>query len=208
MVKVKGPMGSAEAAGSFGGSAVFSRWKGRAYVRSKVTPTNPKSALQVANREMLAFLSQRWKSISDPDQATWYELAFQKQVSYYHAYIALNLDRWRQFAAPAQVYPPTETGFLPGITGGGADAGPAHIDLWFTWGNLYDGSGILIFRSQTPGFTTSRQTLITAQPLPTTGSSHYDDQNLLPGTYYYNFRTFTTAGKMSVELGELPATAT
>jgi hypothetical protein len=208
MVKVKGPIASAEAAGSFGGSAVFSRWKGRAYVRTKVTPTNPKSALQVANREMLAFLSQRWKTISDPDQATWFNLAFQKQVSFYHAYVAMNLDRWRQFTPPSQVYPPTESGTLPELDAFGALPGVAHIQLQQTWYDRHDAWGLLIFRSQTPAFATSRQTLITVQPLLIDDGPLYDDQNLLPGTYYYNFRSFTTTGKISNQLGQITGTAT
>lgn len=208
MVKVRGPMGSAEAAGTFGGSAVFSRWKGRAYVRTKVTPTNPKSALQVSARQMLAFLSQQWKEISEPNQATWYERAFQKQVSYYHAYISLNLDRFRQFTAPSQVYPPAETGTLPDLDSLDASGGVAHIELNQTWYNRYHAWGILIFRSQTPGFATSRQTLITVQPLLIDSGPLYDDQNLLPGTYYYNFRSFTTTGKISAQLGQISGTAT
>jgi len=208
MVKVRGPIGSAEAAGTFGGSAVFSRWKGRTYVRTKVTPANPKTALQVSNREMLAFLAQRWKTISDANQTTWYELALQRQVSPYHAYIALNLDRWRQFTAPSKTHPPAETGTLPDLDALTASGAFAHIELSQTWYNRYDAWGILIFRSQTPAFTTSRHTLITVQPLLTDSGPLYDDQNLLPGTYYYNFRTFTTTGKLSTPLGQISATAT
>lgn len=54
MVKVTGPMHSETASGSFAKSIVFSIWKGRAYVRQLVKPSNPRSEGQVAQRAALA----------------------------------------------------------------------------------------------------------------------------------------------------------
>jgi hypothetical protein len=53
MAKVKGGLFSLEASGQVGGSIVFSKWKGQAYVRALVTPLNKMSADQGDNRMIL-----------------------------------------------------------------------------------------------------------------------------------------------------------
>lgn len=53
MAKVTGPLMSMDARGKFGGTIVFSGWKGRATVRQLVTPANPMSANQTAQRNMV-----------------------------------------------------------------------------------------------------------------------------------------------------------
>lgn len=53
MAKVSGPLMSMDARGKFGGTLVFSGWKGRPTVRQLVTPANPKSLNQVGARNMV-----------------------------------------------------------------------------------------------------------------------------------------------------------
>ena len=50
MAKVTGPLMSIDASGKFGGTIVFSKWKGRNVVRQLVVPANPNSAGQEAAR--------------------------------------------------------------------------------------------------------------------------------------------------------------
>jgi hypothetical protein len=57
-VKVSGPMHSDGASGSFGKALVFSIWKGRNYVRTLVTPSNPSSADQITARKYLGSLAK------------------------------------------------------------------------------------------------------------------------------------------------------
>ena len=75
MVKVNAPMMSLDASGSLGKALVFSKWKGRNYVRTLVRPSNPKSVLQVAIRSMMKFLAQAWKDMTAPEQTAWDLLA-------------------------------------------------------------------------------------------------------------------------------------
>lgn len=56
MAKVSGPLMSMDARGKFGGTLVFSGWKGRPTVRQLVLPTNPQSANQVAARNRVRAL--------------------------------------------------------------------------------------------------------------------------------------------------------
>lgn len=50
---------------------VFARNKGGAYIRTKVTPTNPQTAAQVAARARLAFFSQAWRSLTEAQRTAW-----------------------------------------------------------------------------------------------------------------------------------------
>lgn len=62
MARVKGPLMSMEASGSFGGAMVFAAWKGRPYARELVTPANPQTSDQttVRNAMRVAGACQHW----------------------------------------------------------------------------------------------------------------------------------------------------
>ena len=55
MTRVTGPLLSLDASGAFGGTIVFSKWKGLNYARILVTPYNPKSAYQVSIRDTITW---------------------------------------------------------------------------------------------------------------------------------------------------------
>lgn len=53
MAKTTGPLMSMDASGAFGGTLVFTRWKGRKVVRQLVTPANPMTLDQVNSRNRI-----------------------------------------------------------------------------------------------------------------------------------------------------------
>lgn len=69
-VKVKWGQGVTDGRGKQGG-AVFSRNRGGAYIRNKVTPSNPKSASQTLQRNQLANYSQGWRGLTDAQRNEW-----------------------------------------------------------------------------------------------------------------------------------------
>jgi len=208
MVKVRGPLGSAEASGGFGPSAVFSSWKGRSYVKSHAVPTNPKSALQTTVRAMMGFLSQQWASIADEHKATWETLALDLEIPPYNAFISHNLERWRQFTAPGQRYPVTEGYDLPNATFVSATGGVGHAVLEFSMTNPKNNWGILIFRGTDTPTIGVREKCIAALLQNTIGTHYYTDQNLPPDNYYYIARYFTTRGKLGGNTNERNAWVT
>lgn len=208
MVKVLGPMFSFEASGTIGNIATFSKWKGRPYVRQRVIPANPKSALQVATRAMLKFLSQAWIDVGSTPQGTWEELAAASQISPFNAYVGRNQSRFREFQAPSQSYPAAESGTQPVATLDSATGGPSYVDLTMTITTLNDVWGVLLFRSASGSFTPSRGNCIAAIPIDGTGTLVYTDSNLDPGTYYYDAKFFTTEGALGADEGEVSGTAT
>jgi hypothetical protein len=212
MVKVYGPLMSFDASGTIAKTATFSKWKGRSYVRQRVVPANPKSALQVSVRAMLRFLSQHWASIGSTPKGTWDDLAAASQISPFNAYVGRNGSRWREFQAPSDAYPATEDGTLPVAALTSATGGPSYIDVLLTLTTQNDCNGVILFRSPTGAFDTSRANAIAVIELDAAafaaGSLVYTDSGLDAGTYYYDARFFDDTGQLGPEEGEQSGTAT
>lgn len=58
MAKITGPFHSDDASGTFGKILTASKWKGRAYMRMRVIPANPKTAGQKSVRSILGTLAK------------------------------------------------------------------------------------------------------------------------------------------------------
>lgn len=70
MAKIKFGMMMTDARGKLGGQ-VFSKNRAGAYVRTKVTPVNPQTALQQEGRELLGSLSQAWGTLQQNEVDAW-----------------------------------------------------------------------------------------------------------------------------------------
>lgn len=201
MVKLKGPLGSAEASGSLGRTAIFSSWKGRAYAKAHAVPTNPNTAPQISVRAMLAFLSQQWAAFTAPNKATWNEIAAQKNIPPYNAFLSDNLDRWKMFHAPSKAHPAAETGTQPESDGLSTIGGVGHIHFSAEWIALNNAWGLIIFHVAFPAQPTSRDNALHILPLTKLSGQIWTWSTNVIGTHYFNYRSFTTAGKLSAALG-------
>lgn len=70
MAKIKFGMMMTDARGKLGGQ-VFSKNRAGAYIRTKVTPSNPQTQAQAQVRSNLATLSTGWNSLTAPQIAQW-----------------------------------------------------------------------------------------------------------------------------------------
>lgn len=70
MAKIQFGMMMTDARGKLGGQ-VFSKNRGGAYIRTKVTPSNPQTADQQANRSILTTVSQGWSGLSGSERESW-----------------------------------------------------------------------------------------------------------------------------------------
>ncbi|HUT11236.1 MAG TPA: hypothetical protein VMY42_12115 [Thermoguttaceae bacterium] len=209
MVKVNAPAMSLDASGSLAGALVFSKWKGRNYVRQLVRPANPKLPKQVSVRAMFKFLSQVWKlSVKPSYEGSWEDLAKASVISPFNAYMQKNIRRWREFNAPSMEYPATEDGTEPVAVLTSATGAVRHIDVLFTITTLNDVWGVMLFRSPTGTFTPSFANCIAVLEVDDTGELVYTDSNLAAGEYFYDARFFTKAGLLGDEEGEVSGTAT
>lgn len=208
MVKLKGPLGSAEASGTLGRTAIFSSWKGRAYAKAHAIPSDPNSSLQISVRQMLGFLASQFKAFTAPNKATWEELAAQTNIPPYNAFLSTNLNRWKMFHAPSKSYPAAETGTQPEPDTLSTIGGIGHIHFSAEWIDLNNAWGMIIFHLAFPAQPTSRANALHILPLTKLSGQIWTWSTNVIGTHYFNYRTFTTAGKLSAALGYTTAVVT
>ena len=208
MVLVTGPLGGFSASGSLAGSLVFSSWKGRAYVRRLVTPSNPKTGLQVGVRRMFKFLAQNWANLTTVEQDTWDSRAAATVISPFNAYMSLNQKVWRNFQTPGQQDPIGDTGTVMTTPVWSAAAQTRQITL--TNGGVAVGQnwGRTIHKGPTM-FTPSVSNCIAVILLDQDANDVlFVDTPLPAGEVFYNAHDFTDDGVISSELGEISATVT
>ncbi len=208
MVKLNGPVMSLTASGSLGGALVYATWKGRAYARTLVTPSNPKSGGQTGVRAMFAFLAQQWDGLGAPAKASWQILADQTTISPFNAFMSANQKRWRNFKAPGQDFPITEGGTPGTYANEAATGGIRQIDVAIEVTVLADAWGVAIFRDLTTAFNTAFSNCIAVIPTASAAVFHYIDTPLVPDEYFYNFRGIDDDGTLNDEEGEVSASAT
>lgn len=202
MVKVAGPAFSLDASGTLGDAIVFSKWKGRPYVRERVIPSNPKSDGQKAMRAMLTFLAQQWAAQSGADQDTWEDPADAEVISQFNAFTKSGLKRWRNFTPPGITYPIGSTGTEATLNDWTATAGVRSVTISQTITTPNDNWGTLIFRALTSSFTTAWNNLVAILLADDTTTRTWVDSPLSADTYYYNARNFTDDGILGVEQTE------
>lgn len=208
MVKVAAPCLSLDASGSLAGSMVFSKWKGRPYVRALVKPANPKTGGQVGVRAMFKFLSQIWNGLTDGNKATWETRAKTLNASTFNAFMQLNQRRWRDFDTPSKEEPVTETGTAPSLCTGVATPDVRSITLAITHGTNAADWGVAIFRTTSTGFTLAFSNCIAVIAVDGAGDAEYIDSPLAAGTYYYNYVAFMATGLEGADGTECNGTVT
>jgi hypothetical protein len=113
MATTKAPLFGLDASGSLAKSIVFSKWKGRTYVRRHAVPANPQSPLQVSMRAMFSFLTKYFKSLSAGDLAAWQLLATESQTTALNQFVKANQERHRFNKKPGTEPTFPETGVAP-----------------------------------------------------------------------------------------------
>lgn len=193
MASVTGPLMSFDASGTVAGSVVFSRWKGRNYVRRHAIPSNPQSGKQRSVRAMLKFLAQQWAGLSAPDKATWEAIADSAKISPFNAYVAGNQDRWFTFRTPTKATPPAGTSTPADAPTVVATGTKGMITLTITDGVQAPDWGWIIFRrlGGAPSMTWDEVTMVAPY---SASPSTIIDSPLAPGTWHYRLYGFNTDG--------------
>lgn len=194
MAIVKGPAMSLDASGSIAGAMVYSKWKGRNYVRQLVTPANPKSGSQTGFRASMKFLSQIWSGISSSKKATWEDRAADMIVSPFNAFTSANQKRWRNFLTPSEEDPAAEISTPAGAATGAAVAGVRMATITLTDHATAPDWGYVLFRSTVTGFTPGISNVIALVPWDSGGATVIVDTPLDPDVYYYRSMGFNDDG--------------
>lgn len=205
MVKVNGPMFSLAASGTLADTITFAVNKGRAYVRERVIPSNPKSGAQTGRRAMMAFLSQNWAALSPSEKATWQTLADASVISPFNAYTQHNLKRWHNFSAPGVSDPIGESvnGSDNVLTAAVWEenrvkitaAGSALADTW----------GLITYASLVNGFTPAVGNAVIVALDTTIASHNWFWTPPTVDTWYFNSMTFSEDGLIMAAGGEVNA---
>lgn len=204
MARVNGPLMSMDASGALGGAVVFSKWKGRNYVRQLVKPANPRSGGQISMRAALKFLAQEWAGIGDAPQATWEDLADAGVFSPFNAFTKFNLKRNRDFLAPFQSATDYGQGTASPIDVFTATPGVRSISVAISDTDAEDTNwGYLLFRSLGTGFTPAFSNLHAVVKAYAAVPTIFIDTPLEPDTYYYDVKPFNATGKMGALDGEI-----
>src|SRR5689334_17243426 len=72
------------------GNVVFIRSDDGYIVRERITPANPRTALQTATRREFAIASQGWKGLPDAAFAAWQEYGASLERTAYNVYMGLT----------------------------------------------------------------------------------------------------------------------
>ncbi len=201
MASVKGPLFSLDASGSIGGAVVFSKWKGRNYVRRHAIPANPKSAAQTGTRAMMRFLSQEWDGLTAGEKTTWETPAAVENISPFNSFIGYNMTRWGLFKYPTQSYPAAEAG-------GGATIGTPvctgqirSILTGATVTILNQNWGLAIYRKLASAPGESRAECVRLIPAASAAAFTWTDIAVTVGLdYYYDATPFSDDGVSGSEL--------
>lgn len=208
MARVTGPLLSFGASGSVGDAITFATWKGRPYVRQLVTPSNPKTDGQTAQRAMQKFLSQAWKDIAGVDQATFDALASASAYSPFNAYTSFNLKRWSDFLAPSQTSTIPAAGTNP-VLGTFAPVGASgSISISQPVTTLNAGWGLAIFVNATSLFTPAKSDTKVILPFDGTTTITGNIVNIPAGTWFVVAQAFKTTGAKGTLSAEVSVTVT
>jgi len=194
MAIVKGPAMSLDASGSLAGAIVFSKWKGRNYVRQLVTPANPRSGAQTGFRASMKWLAQSWSGLSDAEKATWEDRAADMIVSEFNAFTSYDQKRWRNFLTPSKEDPAAEASTPATAPTGAAVAGVRMATITLTDSGTAPDWGYLLFRSISTGFTPAISNAIRFIDWDSGGATEIIDTPLEPDTYYYRSLGFNDDG--------------
>jgi len=125
------------------GDTVFSRWKGRPYIRSRVTPANPKTALQVKQRTRLTNAVLHWQNLPQDIKDRWGEYASPYAMSGYNKWCDVNIPAmWHADDESPLITPANKD--LAGPTDFAAVTGVATKEIDCTWTEGYQAAGVYI----------------------------------------------------------------
>jgi hypothetical protein len=194
MVKVYAPALSIDASGTLAKSMVFSKWKGRHYVRSHVSPAQPRSGPQVGMRAMFKFLSKAWKLLTSANQTSWDVLAKQLNVSPFNASTHVNQARWRNFLPPSKNSAIAGISTAPTAPTVAVTVGIRQLTIAITHATIPPTWGYSIHRYILTGGLVVFSNCVQVVAMAVSTDATWVDTPLLPGTYFYKVFGFNDDG--------------
>jgi len=204
MARVTGPLMSFDASGTIASAAVFSKWRGRNYVRRHAVPNNPRTAAQLAARAIVKFLGSEWAGLSAPNKATWLAGGDARKISAFNQFISINARNWRDLLAPSKGYPAARALSAAEVDNINAVTSGRQIKVSGTTDGTANVWAVVVGRSLLTGEADSIAAAV-AIVLAPAGAWEFVDGPLDPGTYYYQAMAISTDGKISAWFAQVSA---
>lgn len=205
MATTVAPLFGLDASGSLAKAIVFSKWRGRTYVRRHSVPANPKSGLQIGVRAAMRFNSQAYGSLSDAIKARWIALDAADNITGLDSMVRFNLPLNRQnFGMWSD--PEASAGTTPDAPTLTATAQPKSVSIALVAGANAPEFGWQLYRSLADDITGDVSTQIRVLPAATLT---FVDTGLTTGTeYFYEARGFNDNGEQGALSASDSATPT
>lgn len=207
MALVKAPLFGLDASGALGDSIVFSKWRGRNYVRILTQPANPRSGLQVGMRSVFKYVTQAWAALSASLKTEWEAEAAADNITGLNAQVRTNQGLARRNIGWVQG-PSESAGTTPdAITSLAGVAQPKTIVWSWTRPAVNKGDYTTAFyQSKSTGFTPDISNLIAVVAVATVTVTAI---GLTTGTAYFaDCREMNTDGEFGALAGEATQTPT
>lgn len=206
MATTKAPLFGLDASGALGGSIVFSKWKGRTYVRKLSIPANPKSGLQVGMRSSMRFITQDFTNLTAAQKAAWDTKAAITNITQLNAQVSDAQTRTRVNdgvrRGPAESSGTTPDAAVSLV----ATAQPKSLVLTWVAGAAAPEYAWMIFRSLTGSFTEDVSNLIRIVPAATL---IFTDTKLTTGVaQFYSWIGVNFDGELGAASAEVSGTPT
>jgi hypothetical protein len=207
MARTTAPLFSLDASGTLAKAVVFSKWRGRSYVRRHAIPKNPQTAAQVGIRAMMKFLSQAYAADKTVIDASFLLTAANANVSAFNAFVASNMRAWRMGHGPAVTSNPgysacglTATQSLTG--------GQRNVLIAVTPSGTTDIYAIAIFRSTATIVTVNWNNCVQILYADDATQLKFTDAPLAAGTYHYRSAIMNRDGGIGTACADGNANAT
>jgi len=122
------------------GDTVFSRWKGRPYIRSRVTPANPQTADQVKQRTRLTNAVLHYQNLPQDIKDRWGQYASPYAMSGYNKWCDVNIPPMFHADDKLPLITPANKDLL-GPSDFAAVTGAASKEIDCTWTEGAEGAG-------------------------------------------------------------------
>jgi hypothetical protein len=199
---------SIDASGTYAKTLVFSKWKGRNYVRERVIPDNPRSAKQLGVRAMMSFLSQAWVNLIAGEKDDYAVGALAKSISAFNEFLSQNLAAWQNFVTPSKNWPAEMASTALTMTSMALTGGVGMVSIVLTPSGATAIWGLLIFRNTSAITVPSWANCIAAINANGASPVTYIDTPLEPATYHYRSAVFNDDGKMGTVIADATAVVT
>lgn len=140
MAIVLNPLSSEDARNKFGPVMVFTGWRAIKVVRTRVTPTNPRSTRQLAVRGILAGVAQGFGALSSANASSWNDYAAsQPKSNAFGQFYASGINAYCELnflvvdCGNVAVATPPVVAFKGNISTFAAVPGTANGDIDVTW---------------------------------------------------------------------------